>query len=147
MARVVVTRRGCWQVRSFEGCEAHDVRKQPDARSVNHLKGWLHRGDRPRKHIEAQAGSGAQQTRKPPAGGSRRGGAKPRGRNANSRLAPAVRTKSDSSRFGEWTAEGEVGRGRHEAKPKCGGAMAPGHGEHAVGDVKTSGRKVRVFGF
>lgn len=92
-ATAAVTQCGCGRVDFFEGCEPRrgDLRFRPN--QCRRPKRLAEMADDARGNAtNPMIGSGVQQTRDSRSGASRRGGAKPRGRNAMSRLEAPTRT-------------------------------------------------------
>jgi len=110
-----VTWCGCGRVEFFEGCEQRRgecIGTPADRVPVSYR--WP---DRTRNPVSGNAanpmtGSGMQQARDLPSGGSRRGGVKPRGRNGIPRQAASGPNRVGSNvDSGEWTLGRHVGGG------------------------------------
>lgn len=135
---------GCGRGEFFEGCETRRG-KCPVAPNPLHFVQYRFGRSMAGNAANLMTGSGMQQARNLPSGGSRRGGAKPRGRNRIPRLAASGPNRVGSNvDSGEWTLGRDVGGGgsRHPnfaglRRPQ--GLQGPPHGASREGEGRHVG--------
>jgi hypothetical protein len=107
-------------LRRVNGVARSEARLTPARRRTTPVARRRRRGSGfPRNAANLMTGCGTQQAREPSRGESRRGGAKPRGRNGSwtgGAVGPKV-SRGNSGRW-EWTREGDVGGGAASHEPQ-----------------------------
>jgi len=145
-ATATVTWCGCGRVESFEGCEQASrggaSALPPPARGLR-TAGWTVGNPGQRNATNPMTGSGMQQARAPPSGGSRRGGAKPRGRNGISEAGASgpIRLTRQGGTV-EWTLGGMSVEGRTAPELWLG---TPDESQERRSDTPRPGRQVSTL--